>query len=100
LRDIPFDELKVDKGFVHGAASNDTLRAIYDTSLNLAQQLGMKTVAEGVEDRADWDFVRSTGCDLAQGYFIAKPMPAGEIPDWITAWEANIENLMESPSVH
>jgi EAL domain-containing protein (putative c-di-GMP-specific phosphodiesterase class I) len=53
----------------------------------------MKTVAEGVEDRADWDFLRSTGCDLAQGYFIAKPMPAGEISDWITAWEANIENL-------
>jgi EAL domain-containing protein (putative c-di-GMP-specific phosphodiesterase class I)/FixJ family two-component response regulator len=96
LRDIPFDELKVDRGFVHGAASNDTLRAIYGASLGLAKQLGMKTVAEGVEDRADWDFLRSTGCELAQGYFIAKPMPAGEIPDWISAWEANIENLMES----
>ncbi|MBS1146384.1 MAG: regulatory protein for cyclic-di-GMP, domain protein [Proteobacteria bacterium] len=96
LRDIPFDELKVDQGFVHGAASNDTLRAIYDASLGLAKKLGMKTVAEGVEDRADWDFLRSTGCDLAQGYFIAKPMPAGEIPDWVTTWEANIENLMGS----
>jgi EAL domain-containing protein (putative c-di-GMP-specific phosphodiesterase class I) len=92
LRDIPFDELKVDKGFVHGAASNHTLRAIYDASLSLAQQLGMKTVAEGVEDRADWDFVRSTGC-VAQGYFIAKPMPADEILDWITAWEANVGNF-------
>lgn len=96
LRDIPFDELKVDQGFVHGAASNDTLRAIYDASLGLAKKLGMKTVAEGVEDRADWDLLRSTGCDLAQGYFIAKPMPAGEIPDWVTTWEANIENLMGS----
>jgi EAL domain-containing protein (putative c-di-GMP-specific phosphodiesterase class I) len=95
LRDIPFDELKVDQGFVHGAASNETLRAIYSASLSLAKQLGMKTVAEGVEDRVDWDFLRSTDCDLAQGYFIAKPMPPGEIPDWITAWEANIENLME-----
>jgi EAL domain-containing protein (putative c-di-GMP-specific phosphodiesterase class I)/ActR/RegA family two-component response regulator len=93
LRDIPFDELKVDQGFVHGAASNHTLRAIYDANLSLAQQLGMKTVAEGVEDRADWDFVRSTGCDLAQGYFIAKPMPAGEIPDWISTWEANVGNF-------
>ena len=90
LRDIPFDELKVDQGFVHGAASNHTLRAIYDTSLSLAQHLGMKTVAEGVEDQADWDFVRSTDCDLAQGYFIAKPMPAVEIPNWIKAWEANM----------
>ncbi len=90
LRDIPFDELKIDQGFVHGAASNDTLRAIYVASLGLAKQLGMITVAEGVEDRADWDLLRSTGCDLAQGYFIAKPMPAGEIPGWITAWEANV----------
>jgi len=99
LRDIPFDELKADQGFVHGAADNDTLRAICCASLSLAQQMGMKTVAEGVEDQADWDFLRSTSCDLAQGYFIAKPMPAGEIPDWISAWEANIENLMKSPGV-
>lgn len=96
LRDIPFDELKIDRGFVHGASSNDTLRAIYDASLGLAKQLGMKTVAEGVEDRADWDFLRTTGCELAQGYFIAKPMPASEIPGWISAWEANVENLMGS----
>jgi EAL domain-containing protein (putative c-di-GMP-specific phosphodiesterase class I) len=97
LRDIPFDELKVDQGFVHGAAGNDTLRAIYGASLGLAKQLGMKTVAEGVEDRTDWDFLRKTGCDMAQGYFIAKPMPAEEIPEWISSWEANIEKLMKSP---
>jgi EAL domain-containing protein (putative c-di-GMP-specific phosphodiesterase class I)/FixJ family two-component response regulator len=96
LRDIPFDELKVDRGFVHGAASNETLRAIFSSSLGLAKQLGMKTVAEGVENRIDWDFLRSTGCDLAQGYFIAKPMPPGEISGWISAWEANIEKLMGS----
>jgi EAL domain-containing protein (putative c-di-GMP-specific phosphodiesterase class I) len=76
LRNIPFDELKMDQGFVHGAASNDTLRAIYGASLNPAKHLGMKTVAEGVEDRADWDFLRTTECDLAQGYFIARPMLA------------------------
>jgi EAL domain-containing protein (putative c-di-GMP-specific phosphodiesterase class I)/FixJ family two-component response regulator len=96
LRDIPFNELKIDRGFVHGAASNVTLRAIYSASLGLAKQLDMKTVAEGVEDRSDWDFLHNTGCDQAQGYFIAKPMPADEIPDWITTWEANIANLMES----
>jgi EAL domain-containing protein (putative c-di-GMP-specific phosphodiesterase class I)/FixJ family two-component response regulator len=99
LRDIPFNELKVDRGFVHGVAGNATLRAIFSSNLNLAQKLDMKIVAEGVEDQADWDFLRSTGCDLAQGYFIAKPMPPGEIPDWITAWEANVENLMESPAL-
>jgi EAL domain-containing protein (putative c-di-GMP-specific phosphodiesterase class I)/ActR/RegA family two-component response regulator len=96
LRDLPFNELKVDQGFVHGAASNETLRSIYNASLSLAQQLGMKSVAEGVEDQADWDFIYSSGCDLAQGYFIAKPMPADEIHDWLIRWEANIDNLIKT----
>ncbi len=87
LRDIPFDELKIDRGFVHGAGSDETLRAIFNGSLHLARQLGMEVVAEGVEDRADWDFLRASGCDLAQGYFIARPMPAADLPDWIDGWQ-------------
>lgn len=94
LRDIPFNELKVDRGFIHGIAGNPTLRAIFNSNISLAQQLHMRTVAEGVEDRADWDFLRSTSCTLAQGYFIAKPMPAEEFPDWTVAWENNVKNLM------
>lgn len=88
LRDIPFDELKIDQSFVHGAGANRMLRTIFDASHQMAKQLNMETVAEGVEDRDDWDFVRNTGCDLAQGYFIAKPMPAADLPDWIQAWQA------------
>ncbi len=90
LRDFPFDELKIDRGFVHGACANETLRAMYDASLGLAKQLGMEIVAEGVEDRHDWDFLRRTGCSMAQGYFIAKPMPADAIPAWIKAWESRV----------
>ena len=86
LRDIPFDELKIDQSFVHGACSNEKLWAIFDSSLGLAKQLKMEVVAEGVEDQADWDFVRNRGCDIAQGYFIAKPMPAADIPAWIQSW--------------
>ena len=70
LRDIPFDELKIDQGFVHRAWSDETLRAMYDASLSLARQLGMEVVAEGVEDRNDWEILRRTGCDLAQGTVI------------------------------
>ncbi|MHB8230842.1 MAG: EAL domain-containing protein, partial [Vulcanimicrobiaceae bacterium] len=88
LRAIPFDELKIDRSFVHGAWANDTQRAMFDASLGLARQLGMDVVAEGVEDQADWDFLRQRGCDLAQGYFIAKPMPAEGIPAWLGDWEA------------
>jgi len=87
LRDIPFDELKIDRGFVHRAWSDEMMRAIYDASLGLAKQLGMDVVAEGVEDRDDWDFLRRTGCTFAQGYYIAKPMPAADFPDWMESWK-------------
>ena len=92
LRDIPFDELKVDKSFVHGAWADATLGAIYEASLGLAKQLNMSVVAEGVEDQADWDFLRRTGCPLAQGYFIAKPMPAADLPDWIERWQERVRS--------
>ena len=90
LRDFPFDELKVDRGFVHGAFEDETLRAIYQASLGLARQLNMDVVAEGVEDRDDWDFVRRTHCSLAQGYFIARPMPADALPGWLRVWDARV----------
>jgi EAL domain-containing protein (putative c-di-GMP-specific phosphodiesterase class I)/FixJ family two-component response regulator len=88
LRDVPFDELKIDQGFVHGAHHNETLRAIFFASLGLAKELGMEVVAEGVEDAEDWDFLQKSGCDLAQGYFIARPMPADQVLDWVAAWRA------------
>jgi EAL domain-containing protein (putative c-di-GMP-specific phosphodiesterase class I) len=50
----------------------------------------MRVVAEGVEDRADWDFVRRSGCDLAQGYFIAKPMPAEDLSQWSADWQKRL----------
>jgi EAL domain-containing protein (putative c-di-GMP-specific phosphodiesterase class I)/FixJ family two-component response regulator len=86
LRDIPFDELKIDMSFVHGAWHDETARAMYDASLALGKQLGMTVVAEGVEDAEDWDLVRSTKCDLAQGYFIGRPMPSTELIDWLASW--------------
>ncbi len=93
LRDLPFDELKIDRGFVHRAGTNATLRAIFAANLNMARQLGMEVVAEGVEDQDDWDFLRQAGCDLAQGYFIARPMSAASLPAWIAAWETRRHEL-------
>ena len=94
LRDLPFDELKIDRGFVHGAGRDKRLRAIFDASLTMGRRLNMKIVAEGVEDRADWDFLRSTGCDVAQGYFIARPLPCDQIADWIQSWREGREALL------
>ena len=93
LRDIPFDELKVDRGFVHGACNDASLRAIFEASLGMARQLGMKIVAEGVEDRADWEFLRAAGCDIAQGYFIARPMTAENLADWLANWKIRRHDL-------
>lgn len=94
LRDIPFTELKVDHSFVHGACSDSSLRAILEASLGMARQLGLRTVAEGVEDREDWEFLRECACDLAQGYFIARPMPAEQLVAWIGEWESRKGELI------
>lgn len=94
LRDIPFTELKIDKSFVHNAWCNSALRTILSASLDMAHRLGMHTVAEGVEDKDDWDYLRNTGCDVAQGWFIAKAMPADQLLSWLTEWEARRYTLL------
>ncbi|MHB8911136.1 MAG: EAL domain-containing response regulator [Lysobacter sp.] len=86
LHDVSFDELKIDQSFVHGAWRDETALAMYNASLGLGKQLGMEVVAEGVEDRDDWDLVRRSGCDLAQGYFLARPMPAADLAGWNQSW--------------
>jgi EAL domain-containing protein (putative c-di-GMP-specific phosphodiesterase class I) len=86
LRDLPFDELKIDRGFVHGSSEHLTQRAIFIASLLMAQQLGMSAVAEGVEERVDWEFVRAAGCDMAQGFYIGHPIAAEAIDAWRDEW--------------
>jgi EAL domain-containing protein (putative c-di-GMP-specific phosphodiesterase class I)/CheY-like chemotaxis protein len=90
LRDLPFDELKIDRGFVHGASSNSTVRAICSASLRMAQQLGLQVVAEGIEQAQDWVLLRDLGCDVGQGYLIARPMPVTDLDQWMTNWEAQL----------
>jgi len=88
LRDIPFDELKVDRTFVQGASQDEAARTILEASIALGQKLGMAVVAEGVENQGDWDRVARLGCHLAQGNFMAQPMPGADIPAWVDAWNA------------
>jgi EAL domain-containing protein (putative c-di-GMP-specific phosphodiesterase class I)/FixJ family two-component response regulator len=88
LSRISFTELKIDRSFVRDAASRSHLRTILEGSLDLARNLRLKSVAEGVETQDDWDLLRSLGCDQAQGYFIAKPMPADAFLDWHARWTA------------
>jgi EAL domain-containing protein (putative c-di-GMP-specific phosphodiesterase class I)/FixJ family two-component response regulator len=86
LKNIPFNELKLDRSFIQGAARNPVSRDILESTVELAKKLSMTVVAEGVETREDWDLVATLGCDLAQGYFIARPMPGDDIPVWLKTW--------------
>jgi EAL domain-containing protein (putative c-di-GMP-specific phosphodiesterase class I) len=98
LRDLPFDELKIDRGFVHGAHADRSLRAILEASVRLARQMGMRTVAEGVEDADDWAVVRDAGCDAAQGWFMGRAMAPDAVPAWIQGWQERREELSASPA--
>lgn len=91
LRDLPFDEIKVDGGFVKGISWDPSLRAIFEGSCRMALELQMNIVAEGVEDRADWEVLRESSCDEAQGYLIARPMPGEAVAGWIAGWRAPLE---------
>ncbi len=86
LTRIPFNELKIDQIFVTGSAREPVLSALLESSVNIGRRLGLKTVAEGVESSEDWEVAARLGCDIAQGYFIAKPMPATELLGWYETW--------------
>lgn len=75
LTRVPFTELKIDQSFVTGCSLNPSSRTIVESSVAMARGLAIKSVAEGVESQEDWDLLKAAGCDLAQGYFIAKPLP-------------------------
>ncbi|HEV2441676.1 MAG TPA: EAL domain-containing protein, partial [Steroidobacteraceae bacterium] len=83
LARIPFTELKIDRTFVHGAHERDSLQVILRSALEMASQLGIETVAEGVESLQDWRLLRQYGCKLAQGWLLAKAMPGGELEGWL-----------------
>jgi EAL domain-containing protein (putative c-di-GMP-specific phosphodiesterase class I) len=83
LAGVPFTELKIDRSFVKGAATQKASRAMLESSLEAALKLGIVAVAEGVENRSELELVRTLGCHLAQGYYLARPMDAGEFQIWV-----------------
>ena len=78
LKDMPLDILKLDAGFFRGSEDNPRTEIVVSEAIKLAKSLNMKTVAEGVEEQAQVDFLASEGCDMIQGYYYAKPMPREE----------------------
>jgi EAL domain-containing protein (putative c-di-GMP-specific phosphodiesterase class I) len=78
LQQLPLDRLKVDREFIKGIGEGDP-GIIAETVINLGQKLGLETIAEGIENEHQLNWVNDLGCDESQGYFHAKPMPAKEL---------------------
>jgi len=80
---MPFSELKVDKSFVMNMINDEEAKGIVKTCIILGHELNMRVVAEGVEDANTLELLTEMGCDIAQGYHIARPMAANDILPWI-----------------
>ena len=85
LQQLPVEELKIDKCFVHDMLNDPSAEAIVRSVLDLANNLQLRVVAEGVEDRPTWERLRQLGCHVAQGYFMSRPMPPDDIEHWHVA---------------
>ena len=90
LSRMPFTEIKIDRAFVTAAAAEERPRLLIEQTVAIARQLGLKTVAEGVEKRAERDMLERLGCDCIQGYFVAKPMEGRKFLEWMLERRANV----------
>jgi EAL domain-containing protein (putative c-di-GMP-specific phosphodiesterase class I) len=83
LQKLLVAKIKIDKSFVMDMGANENDEMIVRSTIDLAHNLGLKAVAEGVESQAAWDKLRDLGCDSAQGYFMSKPLTAEHFLEWV-----------------
>ena len=83
LARLPVHALKIDRSFVLGMTENQHDATIVQAVVDLAHNLGLRVVAEGAEDMAVWERLREAGCDEAQGYLLAQPLPPHEATAWL-----------------
>jgi EAL domain-containing protein (putative c-di-GMP-specific phosphodiesterase class I)/FixJ family two-component response regulator len=95
LHRFPMDELKIDLNFVRESIVDPEARAIVHNSIALARDLGMRCVAEGVENLESMRMLAALRCGFAQGYFVGRPMPKAQLSDWYHGWQLRRANLLE-----
>lgn len=88
---LPFNELKIDKSFVMDLKKNKEAKAIVETLALLGQRLGIKSCAEGIEDKEAAEFVRKCGCQLGQGYLFSKAVEADKIAELLGEWGSRVK---------
>jgi diguanylate cyclase (GGDEF)-like protein len=85
LKDLPVCELKIDRKFVNNMTEDGDDAFIVRSTIDLGRNLGLQVVAEGVETEAVWDQLAQLGCDVAQGYYLSRPLPAATLTEWLSA---------------
>jgi EAL domain-containing protein (putative c-di-GMP-specific phosphodiesterase class I) len=97
LRQLPVDEIKIDRSFVMQMGGNQSDETIVRSIIDLAHNLGLRAVAEGVEDQVIMDRLLELGCDVAQGYHLARPLPPDRLEQWVDAYPLRATWLPEGP---
>jgi diguanylate cyclase (GGDEF)-like protein len=93
LRDLPIDELKIDRSFVSTMVTDPRTAMIVESTIRMAHALDLRVVAEGVEDAATAAMLVTLGADVLQGYHVARPMPADRFGEWVTEWVNGLAEL-------
>jgi diguanylate cyclase len=93
LRDLPIDELKIDRSFISAMGSDQRSRMIVESTVKMAHGLELRVVAEGVEDAATAAMLVAMGADAIQGYHFARPMPADQVAAWVLHWRATLADF-------
>ena len=93
LKNLPVDQLKIDRSFVSQMHKDPNDAIIVRSVIDLGHNLGLETVAEGIEDLDTWEQLTNLGCDSAQGYFLARPMPAAELGAWLRNAEESVRQI-------
>lgn len=89
IKELPCTTVKIDKSFVNDVVCDKSDQAIIQSLLELGETLGFKLVLEGVETTEQRDLLRSLGCEIAQGYYYSRPIPASEVPEFLERMNAN-----------
>ena len=99
LKDLPVDELKIDRSFVSQMATSPSDAVVVRSTIALGHSLGLRVVAEGVETQHAWEELTALGCDTAQGYYLGRPMPAADLERQLCeAAHADAESTTPLPS--
>ncbi len=83
LQSMPVDILKIDKQFLDSSLSKESGIIVLDGIVNIAKQLGLKTICEGVETGTQLNWLKTVGCDMVQGFYYSKPIPAAELENFV-----------------